>query len=137
MEGPLVKAVYFHLGDERDGRLLLVIHHLVVDGVSWRIFLEDLEKAYQQLAQGKKVQLPLKTTSLKEWVHRLISYADSTEMEQEKEYWLSREREIPALPIDHAYETNTEGDTKQVTFSMSAEETQVLLQRHCLPIAYR
>ena len=121
-----MKAVYFHLGDEREGRWLLVMHHLVVDGVSWRIFLEDLEKAYLQLAQGKKVQLPLKTTSFKDWVHQLSKYSDSTEMEQEKDYWLNRTDDIPPLPIDHAYETNPRR-YQASNHLYVAEETQVLL----------
>ncbi len=53
-QGPLLRAVYLRGDDE--GRLLLVIHHLVVDGVSWRILLADLQQAYRQACQGKQIE---------------------------------------------------------------------------------
>jgi len=52
-EGPLLRVALLDLGDQPN-RLLLVIHHLAVDGVSWRILLEDLQQAYQQLSQGRQ-----------------------------------------------------------------------------------
>src|SRR3990172_6889590 len=52
--GPLPRAVYFDLGSGQGGRLLLVIHHLAVDVVSWRILLEDLEVAYRQAPEGTR-----------------------------------------------------------------------------------
>ena len=50
--GPLWRAAYFDAGPGHSGRLLLVVHHLAIDGVSWRVLLEDLETAYGQLATG-------------------------------------------------------------------------------------
>ena len=70
--GPLVRAQLFELGEEQ--HLLLVIHHLVVDGVSWRILLEDFASAYRQLCRGEAVQLPAKTTSFRQWAQRLQEY---------------------------------------------------------------
>jgi amino acid adenylation domain-containing protein len=60
-EGSLMRVALFELGDNQPNRLLLVIHHLAVDGVSWRILLEDLQPVYQQLSQGEAVQLSPKT----------------------------------------------------------------------------
>src|SRR5262249_17751859 len=65
--GPMLRAVYFSLGPERGARLLLVVHHLVMDVVSWRILLEDLQTAYDQLASAAAVQLPAKSTSYQQW----------------------------------------------------------------------
>ncbi|MCK4258179.1 MAG: amino acid adenylation domain-containing protein [Halanaerobiales bacterium] len=73
----LIQGVVFDLG-KNDKRLLIPIHHLVVDGVSWRILLEDLETQYNSNLQTK---LPLKTTSFKEWSQRLVNYAQSEEIE--------------------------------------------------------
>ncbi|MHC5730342.1 MAG: condensation domain-containing protein, partial [Nostoc sp.] len=56
--GPLIRVVLFQLGDNHDSRLLIIIHHLAVDGVSWRILLEDLFTAYRQLEQQETIQLP-------------------------------------------------------------------------------
>ncbi|WJQ84451.1 linear gramicidin non-ribosomal peptide synthetase LgrC [Brevibacillus brevis] len=134
-EGPIVQAVYFNMGEEQAGRLLLVIHHLVVDGVSWRILLEDLQHTYDQIASGHDVQMPAKTTSFKMWAEQLVAYANSEAIQQEKEYWLKQDQEANPLPIDHLYEPsqNTEATTKQVTFSLDAEETRALLQETLSP----
>jgi len=67
----LMRVAFFWLGIDKKARLLIVIHHLVVDGVSWRILLEDLQTAYQQIAQGKALALPAKTTSCKDWSYKL------------------------------------------------------------------
>ena len=72
--------------DEGD-HLMVAIHHLVVDGVSWRILLEDFEAAYKQLEAGTEIVLPEKTHSFKEWARRLSEYANSREMAGELEYW--------------------------------------------------
>src|SRR5262249_43073616 len=73
--GRLVKAVEYELGKGKKERLLLVIHHLVVDGVSWRILLEDLERGYEQLQQGQAIGLGSKTSSFQQWGARLEKYA--------------------------------------------------------------
>jgi NRPS condensation-like uncharacterized protein len=88
--GQLVQVVLFNLGTSEPRRLLIVIHHLVVDGVSWRILLEDLQTAYQQLSRGETIKLPSKTTSFKHWSERLQEYAHSAELQQERNYWLSQ-----------------------------------------------
>lgn len=56
--GPLMRVVWLDLGPLRNGRLLIVIHHLAVDGVSWRILVEDLETAYGQACRNEPPQLP-------------------------------------------------------------------------------
>ncbi|HET6256278.1 MAG TPA: amino acid adenylation domain-containing protein, partial [Puia sp.] len=84
-EGPLLRAGLFHLED--GDRLLLAIHHLVVDGVSWRILLEDLSVAYQQLAAGAEVKLPAKSDAFREWARRHVEYAQGQELLGEVAYW--------------------------------------------------
>ena len=71
--GPLIRAAYFRLAPG-EARLLLVIHHLAVDGVSCRILLEDLRTAYMQLAAGGAIVLPAKTTAFKRWAERLLEH---------------------------------------------------------------
>lgn len=73
--GPLMRVALLRSPSGRDDRLFLAIHHLVVDGVSWRILLEDLQAAYAQLARGEEIVLPPKTTSFKEWSRRMTEYA--------------------------------------------------------------
>ncbi|VVN21638.1 Linear gramicidin synthase subunit D [Pseudomonas fluorescens] len=84
--GPLLRAVLATLADGSQ-RLLLVIHHLVVDGVSWRILLEDLQNAYQQLLDGRALSLPAKTSAFKDWSEHLQRYANSPALQQELAYW--------------------------------------------------
>ncbi|MFT0475969.1 amino acid adenylation domain-containing protein [Pseudomonas antarctica] len=85
-QGPLLRAVLVDMADGSQ-RLLLVIHHLVVDGVSWRIVLQDLQTAYRQLAEGARVALPAKTSSTRAWAERLQAYAGTTALAQELAWW--------------------------------------------------
>ncbi len=62
-QGHMVRAVWFPRGPGRNGRLLLLVHHLAVDGVSWRILLPDLADA---VAAG--TPLPRPATSFAHWV---------------------------------------------------------------------
>src|SRR5207237_72794 len=56
-EGMMVQAVWFDAGEQRTGRLLLTIHHLAVDGVSWRILVPDLAAAWAAIARGEAPSL--------------------------------------------------------------------------------
>jgi non-ribosomal peptide synthase protein (TIGR01720 family) len=133
--GPLVRVAYFDLGEGQPDRALMVVHHLAVDGVSWRILLEDLQVAYGQLKEGANVVLPAKTTSFQHWARRLTEYAQSEVVRQELDHWVSlTEEHIVRLPIDFPDGTNTEATVQSVTVSLSVEETQVLLQE--VPAAY-
>ena len=100
--GPLVRVVFFDVGPQHPGPLLIIVHHLAVDGVSWRILLEDLQTAHAQLARGEVVKLPSKTTSFKFWAERLRDYAHSTELRQELAYWVAQsQKPVSRLPVDY------------------------------------
>src|SRR5207302_8185685 len=71
--GPMVQALWFDAGPERAGRLWLAIHHLAVDGVSWRILVPDLAVAWQAIAAGQAVTLPPRGTSFRDWAERLAA----------------------------------------------------------------
>src|SRR5262249_9790417 len=102
VQGPLIRIALFDRGPYKSAHLLVVIHHLVVDSVSWRILLEDLQVAYQQLSAGKVMQLPPKTTSFKHWAECLIAYAQSAELRQELTYWLAAPcAQVGRLPLDY------------------------------------
>jgi amino acid adenylation domain-containing protein/non-ribosomal peptide synthase protein (TIGR01720 family) len=133
--GPLVQAALIDIGDPIANYLLIVIHHLVVDGVSWRIFLEDLWTAYDQLIAGAMVQLPPKTTSFQLWAHRLAEYAQSAELEEEMAYWLAlSSTEVGRLPMDHPEGVNTAASARTIVVTLDFEETRTLLQD--IPKAY-
>jgi non-ribosomal peptide synthase protein (TIGR01720 family) len=133
--GPLLRVALFDLGWHQPSRLLLVIHHLVVDGVSWRILLEDLQTAYQQLCCRQVIALPPKTTSFQDWAQALSEYASSTALEKQLDYWLEARRcGSASLPRDYLRGENTEASARTVTVSLSTAETQALLQE--VPQAY-
>ncbi|MFN7945817.1 MAG: amino acid adenylation domain-containing protein [Blastocatellia bacterium] len=132
--GLLLKAAYFDCGAQQPARLLLVIHHLVIDGVSWRVLLEDFQAAYAQLRQAQTPQLPAKTTSFRQWAQRLQEYAQSPEIHQQPDYWLSVTKGVAAhLPTDFNG-ANTEASGRSVQVELSEDETKSLL--HEVPQAY-
>ncbi|MEH2048358.1 amino acid adenylation domain-containing protein [Nostoc sp.] len=134
--GPLVQVAFFALGTNKASRLLIVIHHLAVDGVSWRILLEDLFSGYQQLSQGEEIQLPPKTTSFKYWALRLTEYARSNTLKSELAYWQTQSRhQVLSIPVDYASKTNTVASAVTVSVSLNVEETRALLQE--VPKAYK
>jgi len=133
--GPIMRVVLFNLGANRAQRLLLVIHHLAMDGVSWRILLEDLQNVYQQIKLGKEVQLPPKSTSYKYWAEKLLAYSQSSRLHEELEYWGSAsKRHFASIPSDFVDGANTEASEQTVVMSLSKEETVELLQE--VPAAY-
>ncbi|HEU5227602.1 MAG TPA: amino acid adenylation domain-containing protein, partial [Ktedonobacteraceae bacterium] len=128
--GPLMRLAYFNIGHQT-GRLLIIIHHLAVDIISWRILLDDLQLAYQQSSRRETIRLPVRTTSFKQWAERLTQYAQTTAVRQELAYWLTMLKEPTSrLPIDHVEgrSANTEVSARTISVSLTATETQILLQ---------
>ena len=123
--GPVIRAALFDLG--RHGqRLLVAVHHLAVDGVSWRILLEDLGAAYRQAAAGRAVALPAKTTSVRTWADKLVRHACSPGALAELAYWTTQATAGP-LPRDHDG-ANTARSAATVTVELTEDETSALLQ---------
>ncbi|HLP47056.1 MAG TPA: condensation domain-containing protein, partial [Candidatus Kapabacteria bacterium] len=127
-KGPMMKLGLFHLHD--GDRLLIVIHHLVIDGVSWRILFEDIETLYSQYKHGKKLDLPPKTDSFKTWAEKLSAYANSQAFLKEKNYWQKIEStEAPLIMKDFAVPDNYSKDARDISFTLSEEETKLLLTK--------
>ncbi|MCK1637528.1 amino acid adenylation domain-containing protein [Bradyrhizobium sp. 157] len=132
--GPLLRAVAMDLADGSQ-RLLIAIHHLVVDGVSWRVLLEDLASAYDQLRRDAVVTLPPKSESYASWGERLHSYATSRELADELPFWLDCAAG-PSLPCDDNHGgIDRVGDGEEVSLVFDTEVTSRLLQE--APSAYR
>ncbi|HEY0079208.1 MAG TPA: SDR family NAD(P)-dependent oxidoreductase [Pyrinomonadaceae bacterium] len=136
-EGPLMRVVLFDLGEGRTQRLLLLVHHLVMDAISWRILLEDLGSAYEQLGKGESVSLGAKTTSYKSWAERLEQQAQADGVRRDLAYWLADERKgVAPLPLDFEVDrqANTEESARTLQVVFDADETRDLLQH--VPQAY-
>ncbi|MEM6252547.1 MAG: amino acid adenylation domain-containing protein [Cyanobacteria bacterium P01_D01_bin.156] len=132
-KGPLWRVVYFELetSTEIERRLLIICHHLLVDGISWRILLEDLQRLYTQLNQTGMAQLPLKTLPNQDWVSQLESNDKSSELT----YWKTvTQLSIPPLPRDFTDGTNIMALADTVSVNLSETDTQRLLQQ--VPAAY-
>jgi amino acid adenylation domain-containing protein/non-ribosomal peptide synthase protein (TIGR01720 family) len=129
-DGPLMRMVFFKLRDS--ARLFWCIHHLVVDGVSWRILLEDLYTAYTQMVAGQSIHLPPKTSSFKAWAERLKRYAASDVLSSEAAYWQA----LPtfSLPVDNQAGENRLEYYQDYTITLNSLETEALLKQ--VPTAY-
>ncbi len=127
-QGPLFKAVLYRCPGKE--RLLLVAHHLVVDGVTWRILLEDLVTAYHLAVEGKKIHFPPKDASYQQWAEILQSYSQSSSIKKEIPYWKEVDKMAGMMiPVDTQAEDNRYGDSEAVSFALTAEETNDLLYR--------
>jgi non-ribosomal peptide synthase protein (TIGR01720 family) len=131
-EGPIIRVALF---DGAASYLLIVIHHLAVDTISWSVLLEDLETAYDQLSTGEEVSLPRKTTSFRSWTTQLAQFAQSNVIESETDYWTSRGAlPVTKLPVDHAG-ANTVASRRTISVSLTPAETRAVLQD--LPAKHR
>ncbi len=134
-QGHLVRAVLVNLPNAEQ-RLLLVIHHLVVDGVSWRILLEDLQHAYTALAAGTPLVLPGKSSSLHSWAEHLHRYGQSAALTAESAYWRQTLAAGDAqLPRDFPQDTQTRAQAARASTRLSQALTHKLLK--VAPAAYR
>jgi NRPS condensation-like uncharacterized protein/aryl carrier-like protein len=129
-KGPLTYLVWLKWHEE--ARLFWCIHHLAVDGVSWRILQPDLQTAYTQIQSGQRLQLPAKTSSFKAWAKRLADYALSDHLSTELAYWQA----LPtgSLPIDNPAGENRLEHQQNHTITLTQAETEALLRE--VPAAY-
>lgn len=134
-QGPLLRALLVD-GPQGQQRLLIAIHHLVVDGVSWRVLLEDLQNVYRQLSEGQSVSLPAKTSALRDWAARLQAYAHSESLREESSLWQALlAGPAVTLPVQRPHGTLRNCDADTVSVRLDAERTRQLLQQ--APSAYR
>ncbi|MER6082909.1 amino acid adenylation domain-containing protein [Streptomyces sp. NPDC001833] len=117
--GPLLRAVLLR----HTGQLLLVVHHVAVDTVSWHILVEDLAT----LCAGG--ELPAKTTSVRHWARRLDEHAHSAEFAPEAAYWALPRPSVAPLPADREAGDNTEGRARSTSVVLAAGATAGLLRQ--------
>jgi amino acid adenylation domain-containing protein/non-ribosomal peptide synthase protein (TIGR01720 family) len=128
--GPLLKLGLFKTGT--GDHLLIVLHHLVVDGVSWRILLEDFSIGYQQAQRGEEIRFQDKTDSFKDWSQQLKEYAAGKKALKELGYWQELEQiEIEPLPKDFQIpkEKKKNKNIVKLDFLLNNEETGKLLKK--------
>ncbi|HEX8934355.1 MAG TPA: amino acid adenylation domain-containing protein, partial [Pseudonocardiaceae bacterium] len=134
-DGPLVRVVLFDFGSGQRPWLFIAIHHLVVDGVSWRILLGDLELAYQDVRAARPVELEPVGTAFTQWAHRWVDYVRSGGLDDDLDYWSALSQEVPVeLPVGRDGD-NTAISARVVVAGLTREETDALLHR--VPGVYR
>ncbi|MEW2399664.1 amino acid adenylation domain-containing protein [Streptomyces sp. NPDC046862] len=133
--GAMVRAVWFDAGDA-PGRLLLMAHHLVVDGVSWRVLLPDLAAAWRDVSAGRPVRLDPVDTSFARWSRLLSELARDPAREAELPVWKAvldggLDGDGGTEPFPLAREVDPDRDTtatrREVVLRMPAEHTGPLL----------
>ncbi|WP_167521669.1 non-ribosomal peptide synthetase [Microbispora triticiradicis] len=126
--GVMLQAVWFDCG-RQPGRLLLVVHHLAIDGVSWRVLLPDLQAAYEAIEAGRKPDLPAVGTSLRQWARQLQAEATNPARTAETTFWqaltAADQVEIGRRPLDPAVDTAAAAET--LTTEVSADVTAAVL----------
>uniref|UniRef100_UPI002ABDC395 condensation domain-containing protein n=1 Tax=Paraburkholderia sp. J63 TaxID=2805434 RepID=UPI002ABDC395 len=133
-EGPLLRALLIRL-PQGAWRLLLAIHHLAVDGVSWRILLDDLQQAYEQARTHKPVTLPSNGTTYQAWAKRLAAHAQGEDVRGELAYWRAVADAPSRIPADDPQGASTVAQLRHVSQQLAADATYRLL--HDVPAAYR
>ena len=127
--GPLFRAVYFELAGA--ARLLLVAHHLIVDGVTWRVLLEDLESLWSAAAAGAEAVLLPATTPFTGWARRLRQHTEEGGFDAELGFWARqlapRAGEV-AMPCDGEGGANTVATSEVVEVSLGSDRTAALLR---------
>ena len=133
-KGDLVRMAWLQMPEsETHNRLLIVIHHLAVDGVSWRILLQDMERLLDGLTSGAEVNLGQKSSSYRQWCNTLEEYGQSKKLLAQKPYWDKVLASYGPLPVDKKYEDEvTIRNISNYKIKLGAENTRQLLQETSL-----
>ena len=131
--GELLRALHLRAADGGSW-LLLVVHHLVIDGVSWRVLLDDLQRAYVAIMAGDAPRLPARTTPFGAWAERLHDYAHSPVLAREHAYWLQTGARVQPLLAAGGLNA-TVAELQRVAVRLSRAETERLVKQSAA--AYR
>ncbi|MFD5753100.1 amino acid adenylation domain-containing protein [Streptomyces sp. NPDC127033] len=137
--GPLIRVLVGVPvgGAPHAARVLVAVHHLMMDGVSWRILLEDLATAHAQVCAGRPVDLGAKTTSVRQWAKRLTEHTERGGFEAERDHWRSvaEHAHQGTVPLDVPDGDSTVAAQETVCVALDREQTRALL--HEVPPVYR
>ncbi len=124
----LIKPVIIKVGDSE--QLFITVHHLVIDGISWRILLEDFYTIYKSLEEEKLLKLPKKTATQKEWCNSLREYSSSSEFLNQSDYWIDVEsaNTYSSQDLQSKKEGGLVKDLKKIVIHLNEEDTAFLLK---------
>nr|WP_248782875.1 non-ribosomal peptide synthetase [Streptomyces varsoviensis] len=128
-DGAVLQVVWFDRGPDEPGRLLVMVHHFAVDGVSWRVLVPALADAWRAASAGRDAEPEPVATSFRGWVRRLVEEADQPSRREELEVWRAAlggpDPVIGAGPLDPSLDTY--GSAGSVTLRLPAAVTDALL----------
>ncbi|MGW4980233.1 non-ribosomal peptide synthase/polyketide synthase [Streptomyces mirabilis] len=134
--GAMVRAVWFDAGPGHPGRLLILVHHLVIDGVSWRVLLPDLATTWAAVRDGRTAELAPVELSFARWSRLLGTRATDPAAEDELPWWTSALAEGADLPLARPLDParDTVATTRYLSLTLPADLTGPLLSR--VPAAF-
>src|SRR5207253_5965106 len=123
--GVVVQAVWFDVGAQYSGRLLVVVHHLCVEGVSWRILVPELAAAWAAIARGDEPVLGARGTSFRRWAQRLWSRAQTASCVEELSFWTGMLSKRSLLLVDGSLDAvrDVMGTAGRLTLTLPAALT--------------
>ncbi|WP_018410110.1 non-ribosomal peptide synthetase [Methyloversatilis thermotolerans] len=129
-DGPLLQAALIDAGRERGLKLFIVAHHLVIDGVSWRVLLGDLQQGWLQVQRGRTLALGPKPQSFQQWAHALHAWSPA---QPSRRFWqdlidAACAADLRSLPLDGAGGMPVWRDARQHVVTLPPEDSGILLQ---------
>lgn len=126
-KGELVRVVLFDAEGDGTSHLLWIVHHLSMDGVSWRVLLHDFDLAYRQIDNGGSVELPVRSSSIRDFADARMEYAGSSAAAEDRNYWSAEsDWDNSRLPADFISGRNLTGTERCEWVSLSTDETHQL-----------
>ncbi len=127
--GPLFKGVIFNHQCDDEQFIVLMAHHLCIDGVSWRIIVQDLENIYRSIADGNDLILSKQGTSYNQWIASLKQYGDFSDVEEESSFWLDVLLKAQSCPENTGSSKCNYTSKKIQSVSLDNTNTQLLLKK--------
>ena len=128
-EGPLIQFILIKTNfDEDFDRLFIVAHHLVIDGVSWRILIDEMTLLLDAFAKQETAKLGMKTSSYRDWMNAMLDYSVSDKVVSDLDYWKNVVNAFAPLPTDRVITNRLRNTQKRCDIDLGEEWTEMLLK---------
>lgn len=129
-QAPLFRVLFFAAATPQDSQLLLIAHHMVVDGVSWRILASDLQQASMLLSQGLEPQLPASSAPFAQWSSRLHTVVSQGKFYEQEQFWLQQLTAPTETFFNHipCHLPNLQRYTQTSEFRLTTLQTRKILE---------
>ncbi|MEW6157225.1 MAG: amino acid adenylation domain-containing protein [Verrucomicrobiota bacterium] len=129
--GPLWQVAVFNCGTQRPARVVIIVHHVAIDLVSWSVLVDELRSAYEQRISGQAIVLDPPAASFQQWA-RILAGAES-QFAGDIAYWKALAGQLRSpIPVDFPEGVNIEKSMAMISLQFSKEQTTALI-KECLP----